>query len=77
MLIGHEPEVKQQRELFNKYFDEGLVFMLVMPICYLNLKSSDINSVSVVCFLLLNGVELICDFELTIPFCLLSGNGNA
>jgi hypothetical protein len=30
-----------------------------------------------VCFLLLNGVELICDFELTIPFCLLSGNGNA
>jgi hypothetical protein len=47
-LIGDEP--KKQRKLFDKYFNEGFVFMLVLPIRYVQLKSSDINSVSVVCF---------------------------
>ena len=75
-LIGDEPEIKEQRELFDKYFDEGFVFMLVPPIRYSNLKSSDINSVSVVCLLVLNGIGFVCSFELTLPFCLLLGNGN-
>jgi len=47
-LIGDEE--KKQRKLFEKYFDEGFVFMLVLLIQYAQLKSSDINSVSVVCF---------------------------
>jgi hypothetical protein len=40
---------KKQRKLFDKYFDEGFVLMLVLPIQYAQPKSSDINSVSVVC----------------------------
>jgi hypothetical protein len=48
-LIGDKPEKKTQRKLFDKYIDEGFVFMLVLLIRYAQLKSSDINSVSVVC----------------------------
>lgn len=70
-LIGDESDIKKQRKSFDKYFDEGFVFMLVLPIRYANLKSSDINSVSVVC-----GNVLICNGELTKHFCLLSGNEN-
>ena len=30
-------------------FDQRLVLMLIMPICYCNLKSLDINNVSFIC----------------------------
>ena len=30
-------------------FNKGLVLMLVLPLCYSNLRSSDVNNVSITC----------------------------
>ena len=42
-------DTKTEYENVGVTFDQRLVLMLVWPLCYSNLKSSDVNNVSFVC----------------------------
>ena len=42
-------DTKTEYENIGVAFNQRLVLMLVRPLCYSNLKSSDINNVSFVC----------------------------
>ena len=43
------PNTRTEYEKVGVAFDERLVLMLVLPIRYCNLKSSDVNNVSFIC----------------------------
>ena len=42
-------DTRTKYEQFGVTFDQRLVLILVQPICYSNLKSSDVNNVSFAC----------------------------
>ena len=44
-----DTKTKAEYAKFGITFNKGLVLMLILPICYANLRSSDVTNVSITC----------------------------